>query len=433
MSKGFTEARTGYVGPILLSLDVLPAHLMEVIHFVTHYEAVTQVNKLINHAEVKDALVDTFGQEIQQQFLPWLQSIANAATTPPATGVGDQIIRQARHGTSVVAMGWKLSTAMMQAFGLVTTVDQIGFRATVSGMGEAMGQLGAGRRAYEDINAKSGEVRHAMRTFDRDARQIIEQNFAKQGAAKQWNKIQGYTFALMGLMQKFVNTATWYGAYEKAIKEGKSEQRATEYADASVRQSQSGGGVKDLASIQRGGEGQQMLVMFYTYFSVLHNRLSETGRQAKGKQRVKDSPHVIARLTFLIMLPVLFEALARREWPDEDEEPVWWWAKRTMLYGVVTIPFVRDMASGMFGEYGYNMSPVASVLEKVARGGQGIGAMIDPDEEMTDAQLRGLFDTVGVVAKVPSGQLWIMYNWLRRAAEGELENPIHELIYKPRD
>lgn len=433
VSKGFTEARTGYVGPILLSLDVLPAHLMEVIHFVTHYEAVTQVNKLINHAEVKDALVDTFGEEIQQQFLPWLQAIANAATTPPATGVGDQIIRHARHGTSVVAMGWKFSTAIMQAFGLFTTVDQIGFRATVSGMVEATGQLGLGRRAFEDINAKSGEVRHAMRTFDRDARQIIEQEFTKQGAAKQWTKIQGYTFALMGLMQKFVNMATWYGSYEQSIKAGKSEEQATNTADASVRQSQSGGGLKDLASIQRGGEGQQMLVMFYTYFSVLHNRLSETGRQLKGKQRIKDSPNVIARLTFLIMLPVFFESMARREWPEEEDEPVWWWAKRTMLYGVVTVPFVRDMASGIFSQYGYNMSPVASVLEKVARGGQGIGAIIDPEAEMTDAQLRGIFDTVGVTAKIPSGQLWILYNWLRSLEAGELENPVHELIYKPRD
>ena len=433
VSKGFTEARTDYVGPLLLSLDVLPAHLSEVIHYLTHYEAVTQVNKLLGNPQVRDALIATFGEEIQQQFKPWLQSIANASTVPDATGTIDLILRQARHGTSVVAMGWKFSTAMMQAFGLFTTMDALGFKYTMRGMVEAAAQLGAGVRTFEDINEKSGEVRHAMRTFDRDARQIIEQTFVKTGAAKTWNKWQAYTFALMGTVQKMVNMATWYGAYSKAIDEGKNEERATQFADAVVRQSQSGGGVKDLAQIQRGGEGIQMFTMFYTYFSVLHNRLSETGRQAKGKQRIKDTPHVAARLTWLLLLPVFFEAMARREWPDEDDEPISWWLKKIMLYGMVTVPFARDLASGVVGEYGYNMSPVASVLEKVVRGAQGVVAGLDPEGEMTEGQLRGLFDAVGVTAKLPTGQLWILYNWLARAAEDELESPVHELIYKARE
>lgn len=433
VSKGFTEARTEYVGPLLLSLDVLPAHLSEVIHYLTHYEAVTQVNKLLSNKEVVTALRATFGEEIQQQFRPWLQSVANASTVPDATGTIDVILRQARHGTSVVAMGWKFSTAMMQAFGLFTTVDAIGFKYTMQGMVEAAAQLGAGVRVFEDINEKSGEVRHAMRTFDRDARQIIEQTFTKTGAAKTWVKWQAYTFALMGTVQKMVNMATWYGAYAKAIDEGKNETRATQYADASVRQSQSGGGVKDLAAIQRGGEGQQMFVMFYTYFSVLHNRLSETGRQVKGKQRIKDTPHVAARLTWLILLPVFFEALARNEWPDEDDEPISWWLRRSMLYGLVTIPMARDIASGVAGEYGYNMSPVASLLERSVRGLQGVVGLFDPEGEMTEGQMRGLMDAVGVTAKLPTGQLWILYNWLARATEGELENPVHELIYKARE
>jgi hypothetical protein len=433
VSKGFTEARTDYVGPLLLSLDVLPAHLSEVIHYLTHYEAVTQVNKLMSNNQVRDALIATFGEEIQQQFKPWLQSIANASTVPDATGSIDLILRQARHGTSVVAMGWKFSTAMMQAFGLFTTMDAIGFKYTMQGMVEAAAQLGAGIKVFEDINEKSGEVRHAMRTFDRDARQIIEQTFVKTGAAKTWNKWQAYTFALMGTVQKMVNMAAWYGAYTKAIDEGKSEERATQFADAVVRQSQSGGGVKDLAAIQRGGEGQQMFVMFYTYFSALHNRLTEVGRQAKGKQRIKDTPHVAARLTWLIFLPVFFEVAARRQWPDEDDEPISWWAKKIFLYGMVTVPFARDIASGVVGEYGYNMSPVASILERVVRGFQGIGAALDPEDEMTESQMRGLLDAVGVAAKLPTGQLWILYNWAARAAADELESPAHELIYKARE
>jgi hypothetical protein len=51
---------------------------------------------------------------------------------------------------------------------------------------------------------------------------------------------------------------------------------------------------------------------------------------------------------------------------------------------------------------------------------------------MTESQMRGLMDAVGVAAKLPTGQLWILYNWAARAAEDELESPVHELIYKAR-
>jgi hypothetical protein len=192
-----------------------------------------------------------------------------------------------------------------------------------------------------------------------------------------------------------------------------------------------------LAAIQRGSEGLQAISMFYTFFSQLHQRLSETGRQMKGKQRIKGTPNVIARLTWLVMLPVFMEVVVRREWPDEDEEPVEFWLKRILLYGTVTIPILRDVANGVFSDYGYSVSPVAQTGKRIVGGLTGIwnigGNVLGlHDEEITDAQMRGIMDTIGVTAKLPTGQLWILYNWLKRAESDELENPLHELVYKAR-
>ena len=434
VSKGFTEARkANYSRPLLLTLNALPAHLSEVIHYLSHYKAVTEVHKLMNHPEVQEALIATFGKHVQRQFLPWLQAIAQSSTVPDATTKIDSVWRYSRHATSVIAMGFKFSTAMMQAFGLFTTVDQIGMKYSLLGLAEAAKQLGAGTRTFEDINKKSGEVRHAMRTFDRDARQIIDRTFGERGAARQWNKVQGFTFVLMGTMQKMVNMATWYGAYRKAIDEGKTARRATNIADASVRQSQSGGGVKDLAAIQRGGEATQLMTLFYTYFSVLHNRLTETGRQAMGKQRVKDSPVVAARLAWLILLPVITEAIMRGREPEDEEARAQWWLKQFVLYGLVTVPVVRDIASGVMGEYGYTFTPVAGTIEKIVRGLGGIGDAIDPNEEMTEAEVKGLLNAAGFAAKLPAGQLWVLYKWFQGFNEGTLEEPIRELIYQRRE
>ena len=272
-----------------------------------------------------------------------------------------------------------------------------------------------------------------MRTFDRDARQIIDQTFGKRGPGRTWSKVQGFTFVFMGTMQKMVNMATWYGSYRKSIDEGKTARRAHNIADASVRQSQSGGGMKDLAAIQRGGEATQLMTLFYTYFSVLHNRLTETGRQAMGKQRVKDSPVVAARLAWLIFLPVIFEAMMRGREPEDDDNAAWWWAKQMALYGVVTIPLARDAASKLLGEYGYTFTPVAGTIAKVIRGLGSIGDAIDPNEDLTDGEMKGLLNAAGFAAKLPAGQLWVLYKWFEGFKEGTLEEPVRELIYQRRE
>jgi hypothetical protein len=76
-SHGFTNERTDVQRPILLSLDVMNRHVAEVVHDVTHREALMQAWRFLNDPRILDAVDSTMGRDISGLFRPWLQNIAN--------------------------------------------------------------------------------------------------------------------------------------------------------------------------------------------------------------------------------------------------------------------------------------------------------------------------------------------------------------------
>jgi len=76
-SMGFTKERTDVERPIHLSIGIIELHLSEVIHDVTHREAVMQADRFLSDKRIMQAVDETFGKEVRRQFRPWLQHIAN--------------------------------------------------------------------------------------------------------------------------------------------------------------------------------------------------------------------------------------------------------------------------------------------------------------------------------------------------------------------
>jgi hypothetical protein len=59
------------------------------------------------------------------------------------------------------------------------------------------------------------------------------------------------------------------------------EQDAVYFADKTVRNAHGGGGVKDMAAIQRGNEFQKLFTMFYTFWNHNINRIIDTAKRVK--------------------------------------------------------------------------------------------------------------------------------------------------------
>lgn len=421
VDRGFTEQRTRFYAPIKLSLDVIPAHVADVIHYVTHFEAVQSVEKLTSNARVRKAITESFGKEQYQILRPWLQFIANNGKPTEFMKGLDDAFRHLRTGMTVYAMGLKMTTGIAQLFGLATTLDEIGPKYTARGIRKF---VTSPAQAWQFANENSGEIRFATRTFDRDVKAQLDKAMGQRNIPQ-----DAINFSLkhIGYIQKSVNVMTWTGAYDKAIDQGKTHQEAIRIAESAVRTSQGSGAVKDLPKVMRGPETMRGLVMFYTYFSTLYNRFQDLARTTKG---VKDVPRLAARWSYLAVFPILLDAFALGRGPDESDDESWteWFLLQNVLYPVTAVPFVRDVANGSLGKYGYDISPIASALEDITGAGRDSYEAIVKGDDLPPGFPKRLNASVGVLLRLPTGQVWNTSEWVKGLVEGDLNNPFREFF-----
>jgi len=137
---------------------------------------------------------------------------------------------------------------------------------------------------------------------------------------------------------------------------------------------------------------------------------------------------------FLYTLPVFFEMLMRGELaePDDEDERLNKFLTQVALYPLTSIPFVRDAASGLLGDYGYNSSPVASVIEKGIQGYKQIGERMFTDEEITKSAKKNASKLTGVMLAVPGiSQAWASGEHLYDVIEEGEEFTVRELLFGP--
>lgn len=423
--NGHTKERQGSGGQQLrLDLDVLSEHIGQVIHDITHRRAVIDVNRLSQNADVRSAIEQTAGREMYRQIRPWLQSIANETLQPES--YWEKLIGQARTGATVVNMGLKATTAIVQPLGFFNSVDILGERYAWKGLTDFLGSRGRStnpwsnmKRATSFVQERSVMMQNRQKTFDRDVRDSL-QRLTKESRLQEW---QRSFFYFTGLMDQAVVIPTWLGAYRKAMEgevaeiEMGHERNAIDYADSIVRQSQSSGGVKDLAQIQRGGQVRRSFVMFYSYFSALYNQFS---RQISRVKRGDISlPRLAASAMYLWFVPAVLGELIAQRGPDDEEEWAEWAATQGILYPLGTVVGLRDVGSAVLTPFGYDASPAFDAFSMTARTAKIPLKALDDEQEVGRADVKAAVLTAGYWGKLPSRQAWITGEYLYDVATGE--------------
>lgn len=420
--KGHTKERTDSGGkPVLLDLGVLTQHVTNVVHDLTHRRAILDIDRLIQHPRVAAAIESAAGRAMHRELRPWLQSIANDIREP--AGPFERILAHARMGATVVNMGWKITTAIVQPLGYLQSVDVLGERYAWVGLQKFYGKvpyLGQ-RETVKWVMEQSEMMRNRQRTFDRDVRDALKGMTLSGQAAD----VQRSFFYLTGLMDMSVAVPTWLGAYQKAM-DGAAENvdagdrlRAIDYADSIVRTTQSAGGAKDLARIQRGSEYHRIFTMFYSYFSVLYNLFKRRFQITRG---INDVPRFAASMFYLWFVPaVLSELVAGRGPEDEDEWPAWA-ARHLISYPFQAVVGLRDLVNAM-GPYGYEASPAFDAFEQTVKAAKGIAEAAFTDEEFEAGDAKALALATGYWGVLPARQMWItgsyLYDWMTGAEDPE--------------
>ena len=435
--SGSTKARAEKVNaPVLLDLGVINRHLGEVIHDITHREAVMQAWKFLTNERVMRAVDGALGVAIRQQFKPWVKFVANSWAMERAGNEGfGKWIGKLRANATAVGMGLRVTTMLTQIAGYSNSIEVVGEAA----FSQALARTTASPvETTRFVLQNSGEVRHRMDTLDRDLRTEIN----RMAATAPVKGIHALTDAKrffyhgIGYMDRMVVIPTWIAAYNSAIAAGMDHDDAVYAGDKAVRVSQGAGSPKDLAAIQRGtgswGKALQLMTMFYSYFSAEYQRQRTLARDATGQdiRRPRNLPRLAARAWWLLVVPPLLTELLKgvatgNGGPDDDE---WWaeWVMRKLLSNAIgPIPLARDVfepawnAARGAGWTGTSISPLQRTLESTVNTARDAGKIARGEE--TKHATKDMLETAGYFTGLVPGQVASATQFLVDVGNGDAD------------
>lgn len=402
--KGYTKERAKqYARPIMLDLNILPEHMMKVVHDLTHREAVRDVYRLVNDNAVRDAIGSRMGMQIYAQFLPWLKAIANDRIDNRGLRAWDRLMMKTRANVTMVGMGFRISTMLAQPAGYVSAMAMLSPKWAAAGLKEFFSHP---FESAKFVNQKSAEMRHRHNTMERDIRESLNAIIDQRGVVHDARRFAFYGIAMM---DKGVSVPLWIGAYQEHLSKYKTDEAgAIAYADKVVRLTQGSGAAKDLSAIQRGNNFTKLITMFYSYFNALYNQYRALGKDissAYKQGRAEDFPHLLARSFFLSVAPAILGSLLVGDGPSEEKEEtaVGWALKKVLLYPFSSIPVIRDIANYYDKGFGYQFTPAARAVDV---GTKFVDQVVNVAQGEPDPRLltKRAIETSGYVFGLPVGQ-----------------------------
>ena len=440
-----TKARAEVVKrPILLDTGVIVRHVGEVIHDISHREAVMNANSFLSDKRVMRTVDETLGREIRKQFQPWLNYIANSWAHDRAGNEGWlKFFGKLRANTTVVGMGWRFTTMFTQIAGYSNSFEYVGAKWVTPEIAKFAAQMAPKTARFVTFQGiqmpemmafameHSKELPERLDTLDRDIRREMDR---LAGRGLQNDVVEGLTAAKrfafhgIGYMDRMVSVPTWTAAYKKAVSQGMEHEAAVYAADKAIRLSQGAGSPKDLAAIARGtgkaGEILKFLTMFYTYLSTVYNRQRTLGRDMK-RMSARDLPNLMARAWWLMVVPPLLAEVLSGRGPEEDEEAGWWAFKKMLSQAVGAVPIVRDAFEptwdGIAGRraFDYRMSPAQGAAQSVVNVGKDIGRAADGKE--VKKPVRNAVELIGYTTGITTGQMATTAQFLVDVGNGEAD------------
>jgi len=426
---------------VTLNLSPLTEHLTNVVHDLSHRKALIDVSRLTSRREIREVIQKAAGKEMYKMIRPWLRTIAGEKRVDPQTFI-ERLAARARTGATIVNMGLKATTGLVQFMGYAVSAKELGVEYSYKGLKTAYGNPLKIKEQFDFAAQRSLFMKNRRSNYDRD----VHDSLKKLRVAGQFSgtlaflktksdDFRRFWFYHIGMMDMGVSLPTWMGAYSKAMDgnveglEGGNENKAVDFADKMVRLTQGSGSPKDLAFIQTGPETIRLFTMFYSFFSVLFNQFRRTHQEF---QLYGDKSKLASGLLLLWIMPSVLEEILLGRGPDPDddrEEWARWMAKQVAGYPFQTVVGVRDLINGM-DKWGYSPSAAFDVPKQIARTGRaGVLLLTGDKDEITRSDVKSFIMTTGYLTGLPSRQLWLtgeyFYDWMN--GDESPDNPVEAL------
>ena len=300
--------------PISLRLSNAFDALNNEVHDICWREFVIDTQKVMNNG-VAETISGYYDPDVRRQFRDWLSDIA-MGDQRPREGI-ESMMSHIRQGVGLAGLGFNVVSAIAQLTGLAASATRLGSYVGVGVNQYVRNPIGItkevceaslfmknrGLTRFRELN----EVNALIRSADKKVEQYMD-------------KMRNGGYLLLLKVQQVVDTVTWLGAYQQAIDNGESVEKARAMADQVVIDTQGSGMIKDLAAIERGGPAMKMLTVFYAFMNNAFN-LNVTAFFG-DRNRYRAAAKI---LTMSVVMPAL-EGLLRAAIPvvvgddDDDDE-----------------------------------------------------------------------------------------------------------------
>lgn len=368
---GHTEARSNSNNrPINLSMDVFFRHLDNVIHDLSHREAVIDVNRFINHTDTRTAITNAVGMDGFRTIDNWLKSIASDQGDFITSG--EQIAQWFRYKTTFVGMGFRVSMLPIDSIGnFMNGVWEIG----APRMTKALGEYAVNPSQIKStVIEKSAFMRNRAMIRERDLWDLSNKWYKNDSGLK------NFAFATMAWSDEVISVPLWAERFKDALGQGLTEMDAVITADNAVKRAIGSGSKLDQVGAQKGGEYKKLTSMYYSWASMMFNRMwlasKRTGVQWRAEDRLAAVQTMSKAMFFGFIAQGLVDGIIRETMRNEDrkdkEDAVKRVATRVFSQPISYLWIGRDIGQAAMnmatGEYGdYQLSPIESQLNSTLR------------------------------------------------------------------
>lgn len=428
--KGHTKSRTKVARPLLLDFErVVTRHMDQVITDLTHREFLLQALRILDDGELRAQIQNRIGEGAYRSLQGMVRHAVRADNyygDPAASGwdkLQDYLIRN----TAVAALGFRAVTA----FGnLVLAPVQASARISPKQILKGVGEF---YRSPKQMTAFIHDRSEFMKQRATNMDQTLVETMANLRGERSIRAQVARSAMAVHRWADFLGThGLWLAKYRESLESGASEEESIRQADKAIRQTQTAGAPKDLSAFERDPRYKPFR-LFLGPMVIMGNRIRESFAL---RGAVQSWPEAFGTLMAVWFIPAVLWEIATGKGPDDDDDDgimddaALWALRKEFFYPFMTIPFLRDIASGIerkiSGQYAPSRSiPLAEAGELVWRAGEEAykaGAALAEGEDVDNAALvKDVLRASGPLVGLPSGQLDVTGQFLYDVATGEYD------------
>lgn len=244
--RGFTKGRSESLEinrPMLLTFDVIPEHLQNVIHNIAFRIAARDVYRLVNNTHFEDIAETRLGREAYAVIKEWAVDCWKIIpeTNNQAAGMLERGIGWLRRNATLNIMGYRMWPAVENITNIFPVMDEIGMTNALRGVGDYYAHFAE----YKKLMNKSVFMRNRINNMDRDMR---SQPGLFNEAPRGMEELKNHAYWFMAKTDLMFSAPLWcraykdafQGKYEEVMRENAENMRAVEDAQQAVAEKKAG-------------------------------------------------------------------------------------------------------------------------------------------------------------------------------------------------